>query len=77
MLFLSGPSHDKGSPKVKQMGPPGPLWKISTQPLAGEENPKEVRLKKKKKKNQRNYHGVQMKDLCTAENLLLNDSDRF
>ena len=52
MLFLSGPSHDKGSPKVKQMGPPGPLWKIFNQPLAGEENPKEVRLAKKK--NQRN-----------------------
>ena len=48
MLFLSGPSHDKGF--VKQMGPPGPLWKISNQPLAGEENPKEVRLAKKKKK---------------------------
>lgn len=47
MLFLSGPSHDKGF--VKQMGPPGPLWKISNQPLAGEENPKEVRLAKKKK----------------------------
>ena len=50
MLFLSGPSHDKGSPKVKQMGPPGPLWKISNQSLAGEENPKEVRLAKKEKK---------------------------
>lgn len=48
MLFLSGPSHDKGF--VKQMGPPGPLWKISNQPLAGEENPKEVRLAKKKPK---------------------------
>lgn len=73
MLFLSGPSHDKGF--VKQMGPPGPLWKISNQPLAGEENPKEVRLANKK--NQRNYHGVQMKDFHTAENLLLTDSDHF
>ena len=67
MLFLSGPSHDKGSSKVKQMGSPGPLWKISNQPLAGEENTKEVRL----------ANGVQMKDLHTAENLLLTDSDRF
>ena len=61
---------------LNKLGPPGPLWKISNQPLAGEENPKEVRLAKKKK-NQRNYHGVQMKDLHTAENLLLTDSDHF
>ena len=34
---------------LNKLGPPGPLWKISNQPLAGEENPKEVRLAKKKK----------------------------